>query len=309
MTTSFHSIWTALPVVLAVVAGGCAPSEPLTTREVAKGFLTQMFTDGDMRGAYEHYAAPDFIQHNPTMADGVKAHEAHFEEQAKDPHGDPKAWRHVTNMVLVDGDLFALHHEAFNGPGDPGRVFVDIWRVANGKIVEHWDVIQAIPTTMLHNNGMGCGADSYESVGNGKGTIDQPACGLPDPKANREETLKVIKDYTEAVGKGDVHKAILDWFSPDYRQHSPNIADGAQGAIDYLDNEFGRGTEEMPKAGPSRVIAEGDYAMYHRLVTYAGADRPSSNIDVFRVTNGKISEHWDVKQPVPDKSANTNGMW
>jgi len=154
MTSGFHNGLTALPILLAVMASGCAPSEPLTTREAAKGFLAQMFMEGDMGGAYERYAAADFIQHNPIMGDGVKAHEAYFEAQAKDPQGDPKAWRHVTNMVLVDGDLFALYHEAFRGPDDPGRVFVDIWRVANGKMVEHWDVKQPVPDKSANNNGM-----------------------------------------------------------------------------------------------------------------------------------------------------------
>ncbi len=297
-------------IILGLASVSPARAEPMTTRDVAEGFLTQMFTKGDMTGAYRKYSDPEFIQHNPTMANGVAAHEAYFEKQAKASGVDPSTWRNVNNMVLVDGDLFALHHQAFRGPNDPGRVFVDIWRVANGKIVEHWDIIQPMPAKMLHHNGMGCGVgDSYESAGTAKATIAHPACGLPDPKASREETLRVIADYSTALRSGDVHQAIRHWFSADYRQHSPNIKDGAEGAIEYLDHEFGRGTTEMPKAGPSRVIAEGDLVMYHRLVTYPGADRASSNIDIFRVTNGKISEHWDVKQPVPDTSANDNGMW
>jgi len=300
----------ALPVLLAVMAYGCTKSEPMTTREVAHAFLTQMFDKGDMDGAYERYATPDFIQHNPTMGNGVEAHRAYFEKQAQGERGSTSNWAHVTNMVLVDGDLFALHHHAFSGPDDPGRIFVDIWRVADGKIVEHWDVIQTIPSEIMHSNGMACGVgDTYESAKVAGTSIDHPACGLPDPSVSREESLKVIADYTDAVRNADVKKAILDWFSDDYRQHSPNIADGAQGAIDYLEREYGRGTDMMPKAGPSRTIAEGDFVMFHRLVTYAGADRASSNIDVFRVTNGKISEHWDVKQRVPDESANENGMW
>jgi predicted SnoaL-like aldol condensation-catalyzing enzyme len=68
----------------------------------------------------------------------------------------------VNNIVLVDGDLFALHHHAFAAPDDPGRVSVDIWRVDRGKIVEHWAVRQAIPSTMAHANGMACGkGDDY----------------------------------------------------------------------------------------------------------------------------------------------------
>jgi predicted SnoaL-like aldol condensation-catalyzing enzyme len=61
-----------------------------------------------------------------------------------------------------------MHHHAFRGPADPGRVFVDIWRVKDGRIAEHWDVIQAIPATMAHHNGMACGhGDDYASARHG----------------------------------------------------------------------------------------------------------------------------------------------
>lgn len=280
------------------------------TRAFAEKFLRRMFVENDVSGAYAAYAAPDFIQHNPLMADGIEGHRAYFAALAKEPQGRPSAWAHVFNMVLVDGDLFAVHHHVFRSPADRGRVFVDIWRVADGRIVEHWDVIQAIPETMPHGNGMACGrGEDFHSARALGDTLNNPTCGKPDPRADREASIKVLQDYLTEVGAGNVRAAIERWFSRDYRQHSPTIADGAEGAIAYLEREFGRGPEAMPRAGPARIVAEGDYVLFHRLVTYAGSDRPSSNIDIFRVTNGKISEHWDVKQPVPDTSANKNGMW
>lgn len=280
------------------------------TRAVAQAFLRQMFVENDVRGAYATYAAPDFIQHNPLMADGLEGHRAYFASLAKQPQGHTSDWAHVFNMVLVDGDLFAVHHHVFRTPEDRGRVFVDVWRVADGRIVEHWDVIQAIPATMAHSNGMACGrGQDFHSAKMLGDTLADPACGRPDPHADRDVSMQVLQDYVAEVGAGNVRAAIERWFSSDYRQHSPTIGDGADGAIAYLEHEFGRGPSAMPRAGPARIVAEGDYVLFHRLVTYAESDRPSSNIDVFRVTNGKISEHWDVKQPVPDTSANKNGMW
>jgi predicted SnoaL-like aldol condensation-catalyzing enzyme len=280
------------------------------TRTVAQAFLRRMFVENDVAGAYATYAAPDFIQHNPLMADGIEGHRAYFAALAKEPQGRPSDWAHVFNMVLVDGDLFAVHHHVFRSSEERGRVFVDIWRVANGRIVEHWDVIQAVPETMAHNNGMACGrGGDYQSARALGDTLDNPTCGKPDPKADRNATMKVIQDYVTEVGAGNVRSAVERWFSRDYRQHSPDIADGAEGAIAYLEDEYGKGPAAKPYLGPARVVAEGDYVLFHRLVTYAGSDRPSANIDVFRVTNGKISEHWDVKQPVPETSANKNGMW
>jgi predicted SnoaL-like aldol condensation-catalyzing enzyme len=280
------------------------------TRAFAEKFLRRLFVENDVDGAYTAYATPDFIQHNPLMADGIAGRRAYFAALAKEPQGRPSGWAHVFNMVLVDGDLFAVHHHVFRSPEDRGRVFVDIWRVAGGRIVEHWDVIQAIPETMAHSNGMACGrGQDFHSAKALGDTLANPACGLPDPRADRDASMRALQDYVTEVGAGHVRAAVQRWFSGDYRQHSPTIAEGAEGAIAYLEREFGKGPSAMPRAGPARVVAEGDYVLFHRLVTYAGSDRPSSNIDIFRVTSGKISEHWDVKQPVPDTSANKNGMW
>ncbi|MBL8552133.1 MAG: nuclear transport factor 2 family protein [Hyphomonadaceae bacterium] len=281
------------------------------TRAVAQSFLHQAFVRNEFRAAYVAHAAPDFIQHNPRIGDGLEAHRAYFDAMARnEPNGDNSRWAHVFDMVLVDDDLFAVFHHTYRDAEDPGKAVIDIWRVADGRIVEHWDVIQTIPKTSLHRNGIACGiGESYEAARALGDTLARPTCGRPDPNASREETLRVIADYVAEVGRGDVRTAIERWFSADYKQHSPTIPDGAQGAIAYLEREFGRGRDLMPTAGPARVVAEGDLVLFHRLVTYPGASGPSANMDIFRVTNGRISEHWDLKQPVPKTSANTNGMW
>jgi len=283
--------------------------ETTSTRVIAAEFLHQLFGQQDLLGAYDRYAAPDFVQHNPEMADGIAGRKAYFAARAQHANGIPAKWANVYNMILVDGDLFAIHHHVFSGPEDHGRVFVDIWRVAGGRIVEHWDVIQPIPARLAHENGIVCGRGENYAAALALGpTLDAPTCGLPDPSASPVATREVIETYTASIRSGDVRDSILRWFSPAYRQHSPNIPDGAQGAIAYLEKEYGKGVAK-PLLGPARVIADGDFILYHRLVTYPNAPQPSANIDIFRVTDGKISEHWDVKQTVPAVAANANGMW
>jgi predicted SnoaL-like aldol condensation-catalyzing enzyme len=157
-------------IVAALMLAGCetrsgpppAETAALSTREVANRFLGQAFADGDVRGAYERYSTPDFKQHDPDIADGWEGQNAYLAELARQSPRVASDGVNVNNIVLVDGDLFALHHHAFTGPDDPGRVSVDIWRVDRGKIVEHWAVRQAIPSTMAHANGMACGkGDDY----------------------------------------------------------------------------------------------------------------------------------------------------
>jgi len=304
----------ALAFLMATALAGChGPSAPpaagaalLPTREVASGFLKQAFANGDVRGAYERYASPDFKQHDPDIADGLAGLTAYLAE-AQAASRDAV---NVNDIILVDGDLFALHHHAFAGPDDPGHFLVDIWRVENGKIVEHWDVSQMIPRVMAHANGVGCGkSDDYASARLLGDTIAAPTCGWPNPGETREGSFRVLDAYAAEFWKGNVEEPILRWFSSDYRQHSPVIADGVEGAIAFLRNEYGKGPEKMPKFGEMRTVAEGGFVLRHRLQQDYGARSMSVNIDIFRIANGKISEHWDLRQDVPETAKNANGVW
>jgi predicted SnoaL-like aldol condensation-catalyzing enzyme len=96
------------------------------------------------------YLGPEYRQHNPTAADGAAGLKGFIEFlKAKFPsqHGDIK-------QIIAEGDLVALHVHSTRGDGTPGRAIVDIFRVAHGKVVEHWDVIQDIPEKSANGNGM-----------------------------------------------------------------------------------------------------------------------------------------------------------
>ena len=282
-----------------------------STRQLAQAFLHKVYIDKNIKAAYQAYAAVDFIQHNPEMANGIAGHQAFFAEKAKKSHGKTAHWVNVNNLVLVDNNLFALFHHAFTHAEDKGRVFVDIWRVEAGRIVEHWDVIQPMPTSFKHNNGMVCQkGNDFASATLLAPTLYNPTCGAPDTSTTRTASLSVLNNYVSMLVNGDVEKAINTWFAKGYRQHSPTIEDGIDGAISYLIKEFGKGKAAMPKQiGKPRIIAEGDYVLSHRQVGYPNETRLFYNVDIFRITQGKISEHWDIKQQQPETSANSNGMW
>jgi predicted SnoaL-like aldol condensation-catalyzing enzyme len=96
------------------------------------------------------YFGPKYIQHNPGAPDGIEGFKTFvifLKEKFPQSHSEIK-------KVFADGDHVILHVHAVREPGTRGRAIVDIFRLENGKIVEHWDVAQDIPDKMPHNNGM-----------------------------------------------------------------------------------------------------------------------------------------------------------
>lgn len=96
------------------------------------------------------YIGDRYIQHNPNVPNGSAAFSGYFVGHFRE---NPQS-RATIHRVIVDGDLVALHVHSQETPDDPGRAIVDIFRVENGKIIEHFDVIQPVPTETANGNSM-----------------------------------------------------------------------------------------------------------------------------------------------------------
>ena len=117
---------------------------------------------------------------------------------------------------------------------------------------------------------------------------------------------KLVVDFYRTVF---IEKRVVEGFeryvAPEYVQHNPLLATGREPTVKFLATRTTRESVTDIK----RVVAEGDLVVLHVHSRTSLSDRGRAVIDIFRVTDGKIVEHWDVIQAVPEKSANSNTMF
>ena len=117
----------------------------------------------------------------------------------------------------------------------------------------------------------------------------------------------VISFYTQAFNDKQPAEAVAKHVGSQYIQHNPLAADGAEAFIQFVTGFVG----QFPQLSVElkRVIAEGDLVVTHGLIKTSPEDRGMAAADIFRLQDGKIVEHWDVLQPIPETAANDNTMF
>lgn len=152
-----RSLLGALMVGAAALTAGCATSRLLIDAEVARtnthtvlAFEETVFNKHQVKEGFRRYVGPGFRQHNPLLSDDKDAAISALNELLTNVY---PASRMVVERTVAQGDLVCAQVLWEQAPGNSrGVAMVDIYRLDNGKIVEHWSVVQQLPEHATNDN-------------------------------------------------------------------------------------------------------------------------------------------------------------
>lgn len=252
-------------------------SNPKSTVLQAAG---ELFGDKDP-AAVDRWVAAGYTQHSALAADGPEALRGLVESLGAD-------FRYEGARVLADGELVALHG-TYHGFGPDPLVAFDIFRVdADGKLAEHWDALTPL----------------VKDTASGRSQTDGPT-EVTEPDST-EANRALVTEFADKVLVGADYSVLTDYISTTtYDQHNTEAADGLEG--------FGAAAARWAEQGKlltykkvHKVIAEGEFVL---LQSEGEFGVPVAYYDLFRVSDGKIVEHWDVIAPVPATLPHDNGLF
>ena len=133
-----------------------------------------------------------------------------------------------------------------------------------------------------------------------------PAAFAADAAQMEANKKAAMEFYDAAINKKDF-EAASKFIGNRYTQHNPNAADGPEGLKAFL----GFLREKFPQyhSDIKRAFADGDYVILHVHNIPTPGARGRAIMDIFKFENGKVVEHWDVAQDIPENPRNSNTMF
>jgi predicted SnoaL-like aldol condensation-catalyzing enzyme len=126
--------------------------------------------------------------------------------------------------------------------------------------------------------------------------------------AQLEANKRAVREFYDlAFNQQQPEEAVRRYVGPYYRQHNPQAGDGPEPFIRFV-RGFAQAFPTL-RIDLKRLVAEGDLVVTHSHLVRQPGDRGMAVMDIFRLEDGKIVEHWDVLQEVPEQAANPNTMF
>ncbi|WGS62856.1 nuclear transport factor 2 family protein [Vibrio lentus] len=282
MKTITKSTLLAASVLSVSTFAATAAAQELSIQEKGVAVISSIET-GDPKAA--SYINPDkYMQHNLAVGDGL----AGFGEVLKMlPEGTAKA---QVKRSFQDGDYVVIHTEYnFFGP----KAGFDVFRFEDGLIVEHWDNLQELAKP---------NASGRTQFDGSTKVVD-----LDKTEENKQLVSGFVKDILIAGDMSKINQYIGNEDSA-YLQHNPGVADGLSGLGEAL-GALAEAGMPMVYTANHKILGQGNFVLAINEGQFM--NQHVAFYDLFRIDNGKIVEHWDTIEAIPERSEwkNDNGKF
>lgn len=244
--------------------------------EIIKAFYTEVFNAHvNDREVIDKFMRDDYMQHGDKIPDGKEAFigmTGHFFQLL------PKM--EIKKIFANDNDEVAVFFKCICEANGTENKVVDIFRLQDGKLAEHWDVVEHGVEKVLLKSGRDLFSTDSEST---------PSLSDEIQQAN---IARVVAFNEEIFNAHNNDRAVLDAFMrDDYMQHNPTAGDAKDGFIGFTDFFF----TLDPKMVISKTFAneDGEVAVFFKCVCQANG-MVNKVCDIYRLREGKLAEHWDV---------------
>jgi predicted SnoaL-like aldol condensation-catalyzing enzyme len=260
-----------------------AAAEALPARNAAllTAFADTLLIQHRTEAAFDSYVSEGLIQHNPAARDGRAAAIALVKPIVTSPGA-----QFAVSSLVVDGDFAFMHYRGTLGDSGHAAAVAELYRIQNGKFVEHWDAFQPVPTASL---------SAHPMFG-----VLPPSLPAPCSNASAQDRA-VLSGFADLLYRQkNIHRAFELYAAPDMIQHDPSLPDGREAAIAQLAPILSRPTTHITVA---HILACRGLGIIH-LRSWNGTNPGHVIFDIMRIDSGRIVEHWDVFQPITGSTVN-----
>ncbi|MEZ8222591.1 nuclear transport factor 2 family protein [Vibrio splendidus] len=263
---------------LAIELPACTTTE---NKYIALNLLTQGVAKFD-RDYITRFVASEYRQHNPIVEDG-RIGLLQFIDSLESKHSKITI---KPIRILAEGELVMIHQQAQVDGED--LVAIDLFKINDSKITEHWDVIQSEITETTNGNSMTGGVAKITD-------LDKTA-----------ENKQLVANLIDDIFINSNRHNLAQYIDPNYVQHSPFVPDGREGLEGFLQGLADSNTSFF-YTKMHNILAEGNFVFTQSEGVFD--DTATAFNDLWRIEDGKVVEHWDAVQAIPEEFAHGNGMF